>query len=66
VRRLYLKIYAAFIGILLVFGVLLTAAWWLLAIDNQENRTLEGMGAVLGEVLPSATNPTMALQTKVE
>ena len=57
-RRLYLKIYAAFIGILLLFGVLLTAAWWLLAMDNQENRTLEGMGVVLGEVLPSATKPT--------
>jgi len=66
VRRLYLKIYAAFIGILLLFGVLLTAAWWLLAIDSQENRTLEGMGVVLGEVLPSAAKPTMALQTKVE
>ena len=65
-RRLYLKIYAAFIGILLLFGVLLTVAWWLLAMDNQENRTLEGMGVVLGEVLPSATKPTMTLQTKVE
>jgi signal transduction histidine kinase len=66
VRRLYLKIYAAFIGVLLLFGVLLSAAWWLLAADNQENRTLEGMGVVLGEVLPRATTPSAALQAKVD
>ena len=59
-RRLYLKIYAAFIGVLLLFGVLLSAAWWLLAADNQENRMLEGMGVVLGEVLPPATTSTAA------
>ena len=65
-RRLYLKIYAAFIAVLLLFGVLLSAAWWLLAADNQENRTLEGMGVVLGEVLPVATTPSAALQAKVD
>jgi signal transduction histidine kinase len=66
VRRLYLKIYAAFIGVLLLFGVLLSATWWLLAADNEENRTLEGMGVVLGEVLPPANTTTATLQTKVD
>jgi len=65
-RRLYLQIYLAFVGILLLFGVLVSIAWWLIPSDEQDRRPLEGMGALLGEVLPGPGRPPHELQAELD
>jgi signal transduction histidine kinase len=65
-RRLYLQIYLAFVGILLLFGVLVSIAWWLIPSDDQDRRPLDGMGALLGEVLPAPGRPLPELQAELD
>ena len=65
-RRLYLQIYLAFVGILLLFGVLISIAWWLIPGDERDRRSLEGMAALVGEVLPAPGSPMPQLQAKVD
>ena len=65
-RRLYLQIYAAFLGILLLFGVFVSLVWFLAAPAMQGQRMLNGMGALLGELLPAAHRPQEELQATVE
>ena len=61
-RRLYLQIYLAFVGILLLFGALMSVAWWLIPGDGQDRSSLDGVGALLGEVLPASDRPVAELQ----
>ncbi len=61
-RRLYLQIYVAFLGILLLFGVLVSIAWLLIPTNPQHHPTLDGIGAVLGELLPGPDQPVDELQ----
>jgi signal transduction histidine kinase len=65
-RRLYLQIYLAFVGILLLFGALVSVAWWLLPGDGQDRRSLDGLGMLLGEVLPAYGRPQPELQARVD
>jgi signal transduction histidine kinase len=65
-RRLYLQIYLTFVGILLLFGLLVLIAWWLIPGDEQDRRSLDGMAALVGEVLPASGSPTLELQAKVD
>jgi signal transduction histidine kinase len=65
-RRLYLQIYLAFLGILLLFGVLVTVASLLLPLHPQEHLLFDGMGAVLSELLPGSQRPVHELQAAVE
>ena len=65
-RRLYLQVYLAFVGILVLFGVLISLAWWLLPADMQTRGSLDGMSAVLGELLPAPERPLDELQRKVD
>jgi signal transduction histidine kinase len=65
-RRLYLQIYLTFVGILLLFGLLVLIAWWLIPGDEQDHRSLDGMAALVGEVLPASGNATPELQAKVD
>jgi signal transduction histidine kinase len=65
-RRLYLQIYGAFLGILLLFGLLVCVTWFLAAPSPQGQRVLDGVGALLGELLPGADRPGEELQTAVE
>ena len=65
-RRLYLQIYLAFVGILLLFGALMSVAWWLIPGDGQDRSSLDGVGALLGEVLPAPRRPVAELQAKVD
>ena len=53
----YLQIYGAFLGILLLFGRLVCVTWFLAAPSAQGQRVLDGMGALLGELLPGADRP---------
>lgn len=64
-RRLYLQIYATFIAILVIFLVLLAVAWTLAPSDSSR-QTLDGIGAVIGELLiPIEQNPAQ-LQATVD
>jgi signal transduction histidine kinase len=65
-RRLYLQIYLAFLGILLLFGVLVTVASLLLPMHPQEHLLFDGMGAVLSELLPGPQRPVYELQAALE
>src|SRR5262249_8528647 len=65
-RRLYLQIYLTFVGILLLFGVLVVIAHSLSTTDTQPWRTLDGVGALLGELLPGPERPVGELQAAVE
>src|SRR5919109_1226361 len=64
-RRLYLQIYATFLGILLLFGVLVTVASLLLPIHPQEHPLLDEWGSVLSELLPGPDRPVDELQAAV-
>ncbi|HXH09468.1 MAG TPA: ATP-binding protein [Alphaproteobacteria bacterium] len=66
-RRLYLHIYVTFLGILVLFGVLVSIAALLIPGDSQDRRMLmDGVGAILGELLPGADRPIDELQAAVE
>lgn len=60
-RRLYLQIYGTFLGILLLFGLLASVAWWLRPSDPQE-QALQGLGTLLSEMLPGPERPADELQ----
>jgi signal transduction histidine kinase len=59
-RRLYLQIYVAFVGILVLFGVL-AVVFWLLGPAVDDMQVMDGVGAVLGELLPAPDEPAAEL-----
>jgi signal transduction histidine kinase len=65
-RRLYLHIYVTFLGILVLFGVLVSIASLLIPTYPQDHRMLDGVGAVLGELLPGPDRSLDELQAAVE
>lgn len=65
-RRLYLQIWLAFLGILLLFALLTAAFWWLLPDDRQGHHMLEGMATLVGEALPRPGAPNREVQATVD
>lgn len=65
-RRLYLQIYLTFVGILLLFGILASIAWYVTAPNLQDRQALDGLGAVMGDVLPGPQQPQSALQAALQ
>jgi signal transduction histidine kinase len=65
-RRLYLQIYVMFLGILVLFSVLVSIASLLSPMAPQHRRVLDGVGAILGELLPGPDRPIDELQAAVE
>jgi signal transduction histidine kinase len=66
-RRLYLQIYVTFLGILVLFGVLVSIPSLMIPTDSPDRRVLvDGVGAVLGELLPGPDRPVDELQAAVE
>ena len=65
-RRLYLQIYLAFLGILLLFGALASIAWWLIPSDEREGHPLDGLAALVGQTLGSPGRPLPDLQLDLE
>ena len=63
-RRLYLQIYIAFLGILLLFGVLVSLASLLIPVHPHDH--LDGLGVVLSELLPGSDRPVAELQAAVQ
>ena len=57
-RRLYLQIYLTFVGILLLFGALVSVAWWLTPGDGQDRAFARWRGrAAWPKCLPAADRP---------
>jgi signal transduction histidine kinase len=50
-RRLYLQVYLAFVGVLLLFGLLMVLAWWLAPTGGEDERLVDGMGTLASELL---------------
>jgi signal transduction histidine kinase len=50
-RRLYLQVYLAFVGILLLFGVLVMAAWHLAPSSRADEQAFDGVAALAAELL---------------
>ncbi|MGH8581786.1 MAG: sensor histidine kinase, partial [Gammaproteobacteria bacterium] len=61
-RRLYLQVYLAFLGILVVFAVLSGALWFFLHDDDDGHRVFEGVAQILGKVLPGPDRPVAELE----
>ena len=64
-RRLYLQVYLAFLGIVLLLGLLVSLLWWLAGPTWQDRRLVEGLAALLADSLPSPDRPASVLQGKV-
>ena len=65
-RRLYLQIWLAFLGILVLFAALMAAAWWLLPDDRKDHRMLEGMAVLVGDALPKPDAPRAEMQAAID
>jgi signal transduction histidine kinase len=65
-RRLYLHVYLAFLGIVLLFGCFSSIAWLLAHPREEQRRMFEGVGEIVAEILPPADRPLSELQRAVE
>lgn len=65
-RRLSWQIYVTFLGILLLFGVLVSIAWVLNPGHPRERHALDSMGTLLSERLPGPERPPAELQTALQ
>jgi signal transduction histidine kinase len=58
-RRLYLQVYAAFLGIALLFALLMWGAWSLRPVGDEQERMLDGLAALVADTLPPAPAETV-------
>lgn len=65
-RRLYLHIYIAFVGILILFGVLASVAWLLAPPNQDRERLFRGMASVFGDLLPAPHRPAAELDAALK
>lgn len=65
-RRLYLQIYVAFVGIVILFGVLIMLAWFFIPPRGQDLMMFEGVATLAGELLPASDEPIEELQGTLE
>jgi signal transduction histidine kinase len=56
-RRLYLQVYLAFVGILVLFGALVLGAWLLGPPSPEDQRMLDGVASMMAELLPADSPP---------
>ena len=56
-RRLYLQVYLALVGILCLFGLLVGLAWRLAPSSRDDQQVMESMGALTAELLPAERSP---------
>ncbi len=52
-RRLYLQVYLAFVGVLLLFAALMALAWWVLPEEGRERPHLDALAGLIAESLPA-------------
>lgn len=56
-RRLYLQIYLALVGVLVLFAVLATLAWWAAPQTPLDRQLLAGIGELAADLLPAGAPP---------
>jgi signal transduction histidine kinase len=56
-RRLYLQIYLTLVGVLVLFALLATLAWWAAPQTPLDRQMLTGIGELAADLLPSGANP---------
>jgi signal transduction histidine kinase len=64
-RRLYLQVYLAFLGIVLLLGLVVSLLWWVGAPRWPHPDLLDGVARLVADALPSADRPQADLQAKV-
>ena len=65
-RRHYLRVYLAFLGIVVLFCIFSSIAWMVAHPREEERRVFEGVGEIVAELLPAADRPKAELQHAVE
>jgi signal transduction histidine kinase len=65
-RRLYLQVYLAFLGILFLFGMLVSLFWYFAPPGGRDLMLFESISAMAGEMLPAADRPAAELRAKLE
>jgi signal transduction histidine kinase len=65
-RRLYLQIYAAFLGILVLFAVVASLLWWLAHPHAEERRFLDGAAALFAGAIPGPGAPPAELEPALQ
>jgi signal transduction histidine kinase len=65
-RRLYLHIYLSFVGILVLFVILAGIGFILVAPTLQTVTLFDGLGSMMGEILPGPDRPVSELQEFIE
>ncbi len=65
-RRHYLRVYLAFLGIVVLFCIFSSIAWMVAHPQEEERRVFEGVGEIVAELLPAADRPKAELQHAVE
>lgn len=63
-RHLYLRIYLAFVGVLVIFMLLMSLAWWTLR-DDDERRSLDTIALLVSGALPPSSAPRDELQSAI-
>ncbi len=63
-RRLYLQVYLAFLGIVLGLGLTVSLLWWAAGPPHPE--LVAGVASLLADALPGTDRPSADLQGKVE
>lgn len=51
-RRLHVQIFATFVGVVVLFGLLVSTAWWIGHDDDVERRAYKALQALIEEALP--------------
>ncbi|MFN8007357.1 MAG: HAMP domain-containing sensor histidine kinase [Terriglobia bacterium] len=65
-RRFYLQIYFALLGIFLLFVLFVLTAWFFLPGDLDDQNRLDGLGTLVGTLLPGADRPHDELQASLD
>lgn len=61
-RRLHVQIFLTFLGVVVLFGLLVSAAWWIGHDDEDERRSYRALRALIEEVLPPPSAPPDILE----
>ena len=65
-RRLYLQIYAAFLGILVLFALVASLIWWFAHPDAEERRFLDGVAGLFAQQIPGPGAPPAELEQALQ
>lgn len=65
-RRLYVQIYLTVLGVVVLMGLTLPLVWWLVPQPETHQKTLDGVSALLADLLPAPDEPPEALEATLQ